>query len=122
MVCYTHNVAIFIVILAGTVRYQSARQFNLYIVLVAGLQEAFHLYKIVVGLVKVLIALLVAQQRLLRILAGKEVGGLDDGLLHVLAAFVGRDVDIADGDALAAAAHLHLMVVLQVDVQFRAGG
>ena len=35
---------------------------------------------------------------------------------------MGRDVDIPNGDPLAALAYFHLMVVHQVDVQFRTGG
>ena len=35
---------------------------------------------------------------------------------------MGRDVDIADRNPLTVGPHLHLMIVLQVDIQFRAGG
>ena len=85
----------------------------------ARFQGAFHVDKVVVGFADIRFSRSISDYFFFFVLTGKQVGDLYHVFFKGFAAIVRRQVDIPHGSSAAVRAHLHLLVVLQVQACLR---
>ena len=92
---------------------------NVHLVVDARFQGAFHVDKVVVGFADIRFSRSISDYFFFFVLTGKQVGDLYHVFFKGFAAIVRRQVDIPHGSSAAVRAHLHLLVVLQVQACLR---
>ena len=102
-------------------RQKRSRNIDLHIILDAGLQTSFHIDIIVIGFFQARYARGIGGSLGAFVLAGQQVHDLHHVFLEGFAAVGCRCVNMAHGNSAALTPHFHLLVILQVQVQFRIG-
>ena len=102
-------------------RQQGAPDIDLHIALSPGPQETFHIHKVIIIFLNFRVAGLIGNGFGRSVRAGEQIDHFHYLFLEGFASIIRRHVDVALGNGAAGFAHLYLLVVLKVQLNFRTG-